>query len=115
MEIVPNLGIRHSDYKAREGKVNESHSGNLNKSKAPMPEKGEGICGNKDNSETATLRLGNLPKAEAVTTIDRDANKVKAVKCAQKQNTSDEKTWPKGRNVIPNPNDDSVLVADSGE
>jgi len=68
----------------------------------------------KDNSETATLRKNNLPKSEAVTTVNRDANKGAAVKAAQKQNTSDDKPYPKGRNVIPNPNDDSVLVADSG-
>lgn len=98
-----------------EFKVNETHDGNLNKSKAPAPEKSEGTSGSKSNGETATLRSGSLPAASAVTTIDRDANKGAAVRAAQKQNTSDEKTWPKGRNVIPNPNDDSVLVADSGE
>ena len=92
-----------------------THNGNENRSKAPEPSKGEGTFGSKTDGEIATLRIGNLPKSVAVTTVDRDANKGKAIKCAQVQNTSDEKTWPKGRNVIPNPNDDSVLVADSGE
>ncbi len=95
--------------------MNETPAGNLNRSKSPAPEKGEGTSGSKSNGETATLRSGSLPASSAVTTIDRDANKGAAVRAAQKQNTSDEKTWPKGRNVIPNPNDDSVLVADSGE
>jgi hypothetical protein len=95
--------------------MNETHDGNLNKSKAPAPAKSEGTSGAKSNDCEASLRRGSLPPVSAVTTVDRDANKGKAIKCAQKQNTSDEKGWPKGRNVIPNPNDDSVLVADSGE
>jgi len=95
--------------------MNETHNGELNRSKAPAPEKSEGVHGSKSNGETATLRTGGLPASSAVTTIDRDANKGAAVRAARKQNTSDEKTWPKGRNVIENPNDDSVLVADSGE
>jgi len=68
----------------------------------------------KSNDAEATLRKSSLPKSEVVTQVNRDANKGAAVKAAQKQNTSDEKPYPKGRNVIPNPNDDSVLVADSG-
>src|SRR6266704_1199255 len=93
----------------------ETKNGNLNQFEQGEPPMGEGVHGSKSNSETVTLRSGNLPKPEAVTTVDRDKNKGAAVKAAQKQNTSDEKTWPKGRNVIPNSNDDSVLVADSGE
>jgi len=68
----------------------------------------------KSNDCEATLRKGSLPKASAVTTVDRDANKGKCIKAAQKQNTSDEKSWPKGRNVIPNEGDNSVLTHDEG-
>ena len=95
--------------------MNETHNGELNRSKAPAPDKFEGTHGAKSNGETATLRTGSLPAASSVTCVDRDANKGAAVRAARKQNTSDEKPYPKGRNVIPNPNDDSVLVADSGE
>lgn len=95
--------------------MNETHDGNKNRSKAPAPDRGEGTQGGKSNGETATLRTGSLPQASAVTTISNDVNKGAAVRSAQKQNTSDEKSWPKGRNVIPNSSDDSVLVADSGE
>src|ERR1700687_4361946 len=94
--------------------MNETHNGVKNRSEAPEPSKGEGKFGSKTDGETATLRIGNLPKSVAVTTVDRDANKGKAIKCAQKQNTSDEKGWPKGRNVIPNSGDDSVLTHPSG-
>lgn len=94
--------------------MNETHAGNLNKSKAPSPDKFEGTSGSKTNGETATLRSGNIPAASVVTTIDRDANKGVAVRAAQKQNISDEKSWPQGRNVIPNKGDDSVLTHDKG-
>jgi hypothetical protein len=94
--------------------MNETHDGNLNKSKAPAPAKSEGTSGSKSCNETATLRSGSLPPASQVTTIDRDANKGKAILCAQKQNTADEKTWPHGRNVIPQSRDNSVLTHDLG-
>jgi len=86
--------------------ANETHNGDLNKSKGPGPSKGEGTYGSKTSDPEATLRKGNMPKPEAV----RDAQEVKgaAVKAAQNQNTSDGKDWPKGRNVIPNKGDDSV-------
>jgi hypothetical protein len=82
--------------------ADETKSGNLNKSKPPAPEKAEGTFGGKSDGETATLRTGNLPKASAVTTVDPNTNKGKAIKCAEKQNTSDEKPYEIGRNVIPN-------------
>lgn len=62
----------------------------------------------KSNNETATLRSNNLPKPEAV----REAKPTPgvAVKCAQKQNTSDGGEWPKHRNVIPNESDESIVA-----
>ena len=73
------------------------------------PDEGVKSAG-KSNGPEATLRNGSKPKASAVTTVDRDANKGKCVLAAQKQNTSDEKSWPKGRNVIPNKSDESILT-----
>jgi hypothetical protein len=93
----------------------ETQHGNLNQAEQGEPPYGEGIRGSKSNDCEASLRKGSIPVASQVTTVDRDKNKNACVKAAQKQNTSDGKAWPKGRNVIPNPNDDSVLVADSGE
>ena len=94
--------------------MNETHVGNENRSKPPAPEKGEGASGNKSNDCEASLRRGNIPPSSAVTTIDPNANKGKAIQCAQKQNTSDEKAYPKGRNVIPQEGDNSVLTHPSG-
>lgn len=68
----------------------------------------EGTRGGKSNDEKAALRAGNLPKAEAVRHAEPKSGV--AVKCAQKQNTSDEKDWPKGRNVIPNESDESIVA-----
>lgn len=69
-----------------------THNGNLNRSKVPAT----GVEGTKSvgksNGEEATLRRGNLPKASTVTTVDRSANKGKAVECARKQNLSDQKS-----------------------
>jgi hypothetical protein len=80
--------------------MNETHDGNMNKSKAPMPEKSEGTYGNKMGSRS-------LPKAEAVRTATED--KGACVKAAQKQNSSDEKPYMKGgRNVIPNESNESI-------
>jgi hypothetical protein len=72
--------------------MNETHDGNINKSKQPAPEKGEGTSGSKSCNETATLRSGNLPKAEAVRTLSFDVNKGAAIKRAEDQNLSDGKT-----------------------
>lgn len=79
-------------------KKNPSHSD-------PAP---EGTRGSKSNGEAATLRSGNLPKPEAV----RDAKPQDgaAVKCAEKQNTSDGGDYSKKRNVIPNKSDQSLVV-----
>jgi hypothetical protein len=94
--------------------MTKSHNGNLNRSKVPAT----GVEGlkstGKSNDTEATLRKGSLPKSSSVTTVDRDANKGKTIKCAQKQNTSDEKSWPHGRNVIPQSGDNSVLTHDEG-
>lgn len=68
----------------------------------------EGTSGSKSNHETSTLRSGKLPKAEAVRECKCEEGA--AVKCAQKQNTSDGKDWPKGRNVIPNESDESIVA-----
>jgi hypothetical protein len=68
----------------------------------------EGTSGSKSNGPEATLRSGNLPKAEAVRQCS--CNEGAAVKAAQKQNTSDEKDYQKGRNVIPNENDESIVA-----
>lgn len=49
--------------------MNETHNGNLNKSKQPAPSMSQGAhSAGKSNGEEATLRKGNLPKAEAVRT-----------------------------------------------
>ena len=56
----------------------------------------------KTNHETATLRKENRYKPEKVRVVDKDANKGAAIKAARKQNVSDGKPYPKGRNVIEN-------------
>lgn len=68
----------------------------------------EGTRGGKSAGETATLRSGNLPKADAVREAKYEEGT--AVRCAQKQNTSDGKDWPKGRNVLPNKSDESIVA-----
>jgi hypothetical protein len=69
----------------------ETHNGNINRSKVPATGV-EGTRGTKTDDCESTLRKGNLPKSSEVTTVDRDANKGKAIKCASDQN---------GGNVIP--------------
>jgi len=67
----------------------------------------QGCHGSKDNSECASLRMGNLPKAEAVR--QATVSSTKAVECAERQNLSDDKK--KGNlAVIPNRN---IPAADS--
>lgn len=68
----------------------------------------EGTRGSKSNGTTATLRSGSLPKPEAVRDAKPEAGV--AVRLAQKQNTNDGKEWPKGRNVVPNHSDESLIV-----
>jgi hypothetical protein len=46
----------------------------------------EGTFGKKDDSECASLRLGKLPRADAVKSIGASANDGKSVECAEKQN-----------------------------
>jgi hypothetical protein len=78
--------------------VNETHNGNLNKSKQPAPAEKQGMkSAGKSNGPEATLRKGALPKSEAV----REAKSIDgaAVKAAAKQNRSDE-----GNNVTVIPN-----------
>jgi hypothetical protein len=73
--------------------MNETHNGNLNRSVRSGPQAEEGVCDRvKSNDPEASLRKGSLPTASAVTTVDRDANKGKAIKCAENQNLSDGKT-----------------------
>jgi hypothetical protein len=57
----------------------------------------------------------NIPRAEKVRVVDPEKNAGAAVKQARRQNTSDGKSYPKGRNVIENSNDDSILSHDGGE
>ena len=60
----------------------QTHSGELNRTKvAANPEEGTKSAG-KDNSPEASLRKGSLPGSSAVTTVDRDANKGKAIELA---------------------------------
>ena len=68
----------------------------------------EGTRGSKSNGPEATLRSGNLPKGEAVRSAKYDEGA--AVRCATKQNISDGGTDPKKRNVIPNKDDESLIV-----
>lgn len=68
----------------------------------------EGTRGSKSNDETATLRSGNRPKPEAVRSAQPTPGV--AVKCAQRQNTSDQGEWPKHRNVVVNKSDESLIV-----
>jgi hypothetical protein len=68
----------------------------------------------KTNDPLATRRLGNRPKPDPVRTVDPKKNVGAAVLAARKQNVSDGKSYPKGRNVIENSNDDSILTHDRG-
>ena len=64
--------------------ANETHNGNLNRSKQAKPYAAEGAhASGKTRGEEATLRKGNLPKAEAV----RDAKPEEGAhaKAAKKQ------------------------------
>lgn len=81
--------------------VNETHNGNLNRSKSPAPAKDEGLNSTgKSNDPEASLRKTNLPKSEAVTTVDRDKNKSAAIHAAQFQNES---LTPDGRRILNQP------------
>jgi len=96
------------------GNKTTSGNGNLNRARIDARPK-EGTSGTKDNSECASLRVGALPQPSKVTEVDPEKNAGAAIAAARRQNTSDGKSYPKGRNVIENTSDDSVLVADSGE
>jgi len=52
----------------------------------------ERTFGKKDDSECATLRIGNLPRAEKVEEVDSEENAGACVAAAEKQNN---------RNVVP--------------
>jgi hypothetical protein len=56
----------------------------------------------KSNDAEASLRRGNLPKAESVRTIDPDANKGETTDEACEQNSSLMADGSRVRNVIPN-------------
>ena len=82
--------------------MNETHNGNKNRSKiVAKPDEGTKSAG-KSNGTEATLRKGSLPKASAVTTVDREANKGKAIEAALKQNVSLTSDGTKILNVISN-------------
>lgn len=89
----------------------ETKNGNLNRSEQGEPPMGEGAHGAKSNDCEATLRKGSMPKSEAVTTVDRDKNKGFAVKCADKQNHSDEKYGKDGLNQPPSGRDYPTVVS----
>lgn len=60
----------------------QTHSGNLNRTKvAAQPEEGTKSAG-KDNSPEASLRKGSLPQSSNVTTVSADTNKGLAKKLA---------------------------------
>jgi len=67
----------------------------------------------KSNAEDSTLRKGNLPKSEAVRTVDVNQNKNAAQEAALKQNISLTSDGTKILNVIPN-SGKAVLTHDKG-
>jgi hypothetical protein len=73
-----------------------------------------GARGNKSADECASLRIGSLPKPSKVKTVDPEKNAGAAIAAARRQNTSDQKPYPKGRNVIENKGDNSLLTHDRG-
>jgi hypothetical protein len=79
-----------------------THNGNLNRSKVPAT----GVEGlkstGKSNGTEATLRKGNLPKASAVTTVDRNANSGAHAKSVLAQNISLTSDGTKILNVLTN-------------
>ena len=87
--------------------ANETHNGDLNKSKGPGPSKSEGSYSPaKSGDPEATLRKGNMPKAEVVR--EAKSEKGACVRAAQQQNSSDGKPYMHGgRNVIPNETNES--------
>jgi hypothetical protein len=81
--------------------MNETHSGNLNRSKIAATGE-EGSCGSKSNDPEATLRKGNLPKSSEVTTLPVEAlNKGEAVEEATEQNQSLTSDGKFIQNVVP--------------
>ncbi len=82
------------------GDKTTSGNGNLNRAQIDAKPK-QGTSGSKDNSECATLRLGNLPRSEAVREIDRDKNAGAAVKAAAQQNSSLLPNGESVQNVVP--------------
>ncbi len=82
--------------------MNETHTGELNRSKAPAPDKSEGTSGSKSNDCEASLRRGSLPPVSAVTTLSVEGEKGLAAKAARKQNVSLAPDGTDILNVIPN-------------
>ncbi len=81
--------------------ANETHNGNKNRSKQPVPAEKAGLTSaSKSNDPEATLRKGSLPKGEAVRTVTYD--KGAAIKAAAKQNRVDGVEGSQA--VIPNRN-----------
>lgn len=77
---------------------NETHSGNMNRSKIVAdPQDGSRASG-KTNDCEATLRKGNLPQAEKVTTVDPNVNKGVHAECVKKQCGVEEDTRRTMRN-----------------
>jgi len=66
----------------------ETHNGNLNRSTMAAKGKEGTESMGKSNDPNATLRSNNMPKAEAVKEVDRNANAGAAVKAAKTQNES---------------------------
>jgi hypothetical protein len=79
----------------------KTHTGNLNRSQVDAnPQQGMHSAG-KDNSECASLRIGNLPKAEAVRTLPVEGEKGVAAKHAADQNSSLTPDGKRVQNVVP--------------
>lgn len=63
----------------------------------------------KSNDAEATLRKGNLPKSEAVRTVDPNVNKGEAIEEACEQNCSMVANGKMVLNVIPNSSKDVLM------
>jgi hypothetical protein len=69
--------------------VNETHTGNLNKSKPPKPSVEEGPkATGKSNDPEASLRKGDLPKSEAVRTAKEEKGACNAAAKKQYEGSS---------------------------
>lgn len=82
-------------------KVNPSHEDGL----------ASGAHGTKDNSECASLRLGNLPKTEKVRELPLEDKENKAAKHAADQNSSLTSDGKRVQNAVPSGADFPTTVS----